>query len=1521
MLKKLTKRILKTILWLVVAFIGLDLLVVILLFVPPVQQFVVLKVSKILTNVTGGEITVDKIYLSPTLTLTAKNFAIKDHHHNNMIFASKLKGRINLAKTAKGQVCLSFAKLDSGEVVFRKYSGEDKVNIAIWAQGLKKEKKKEPKFKLLFDKIKLNDVRFVVIIDDKRKYPTDNTIDYAFFELQHIHLNVENFLVFGPDISCKINSLTLLQHTGFELSRFSGNFRIHPQGLTLDSLHFTTPNSVFNGDFAFRYNDFPDYGDFINKINFDTKVKSASVAMKDIVYFVPKLKGMDDQFVFLGYVGGTVNQFHTKDFYIRYKLQTHIAGDFAVDNILNIKNSCLNLFFKDVNINFSELAHLKLPKGKTLNLPEEIKKLTYTRLRGNYRGTLTKFNTHLIAQTNLGTIDAEIKTTSTKKTLSYSGTVACSNFDLGKFMNQPKYFDKVNFKTSLDGDAVNTNHIKDLFASLSINLQGKITHIDICNYPLANVNFNGNYKQKQASLAFSSKDPLASFNMRGELNFSGKEPVISASLSRINLKLYDFFSHFQHHIDTTAKGFDKLISKIKQTPNLVFTVDSIIIAAKGNRLENLNGYIGIDYAKLTNGERTSRLDWIRINAINFPNSPHQYQIRTNAINITLKTNYEFKDALAATANAVRYHLPDIFEKESVPEKEISSTDSLQYIDFDVQFFYSVNLFNLLLPKLNIARNSTANFHIGKTRNEDSFNCSISQISYAGLGKINNLKLNGKVDHKNLLELKLKCDSISIFQKESNMTFSDFEIHTNSHKEEVRFTTSWYNPKSISINKLNSFSGLLNRDTIQNISLKIVGSKLFIHESLWQFTGSGNRVSFGNKRYLFDDCVLSSDIGKISIDGEISKYSDKKCSILMENFDLSILNSITSKKRMTFGGEMSLMATISSDFDRFIVEGKTVVKKFIFNEELFGDLFLDATILNDNNLYFFGGILPNNELVNVNFSKFNYSDYLSLPNKSVGFSGKMLTKNKELRINAKIESLKIGFLGPFLSSFSNNISGSASGNLDFVMVPDSLYFDGKLNITKAQLGITPLNTLYTITNQEIIFDRKGINFNKIELTDDYKNKATLSGFVHHDKFKDFKIDLNISTPRILALNTPKKMDVPFYGNGFVSGDISIQGDTKLLRFSSHNIKTLPGSAITFPLSSTSTVSSSKGIYFVESSASKSSTVENVASSTTTMNFDFVFDITKDVDVKLELDPIDGVLKCKTAGRLHLTYNSIFNDINLDGLLSIIGGKFSMSLKNFFPRDFTIVEGGTIAFSGPITSAQLNVSALYQKAASLSTLSPDLKGRTDVAAYLGLVGNLMNPTPTFTFDFPRLTTESQMNVFAILDTANQQNGVRQFFSFVFLNTFIFAENFAPEQQSINTGIDFVSGILNSIISNQLNNLSIGVNYINDMDNYKEYSVNAAMNFIDNRLQFKTNLGYANNTNSSEQNNSFVGNFNMEYAINDNWRFKAFYFNEITGNDELKPQQGGGVGVSFQQEFNSLKDFAESWKLNKKNKKMKK
>ena len=506
-----------------------------------------------------------------------------------------------------------------------------------------------------------------------------------------------------------------------------------------------------------------------------------------------------------------------------------------------------------------------------------------------------------------------------------------------------------------------------------------------------------------------------------------------------------------------------------------------------------------------------------------------------------------------------------------------------------------------------------------------------------------------------------------------------------------------------------------------------------------------------------------------------------------------------------------------------------------------------------------------------------------------------------------------------ASFSNNVYGDAYGELNFVVNKDSLYFDGDVMVREGFLNIAPLNTVYKLENQKITLNPQGIFFDNIRLRDKDYNLAFLDGAVYHNKFRDFRLNLHINSDRIMALNTPKTTDVSFCGDGYVSGNIFIVGDTKKLRFYGDDLKTLSGSQLIFPVSSASKVSTSDGIRF-KASLNEAQVVPTKRQSSTEMDYDFTFDVTQDANVRIDLDVIDGTLACKTNGKLRLTYNST-KSLNLDGMLTVASGSFNMSLRNLVPREFDIVEGGTINFTGPLSSSIVDVTARYVKNTSLNNISNQLNiGRTEVNAFLNLDGSLLNPQPSFSFSFPKLNSEEQANVYAALDTSNTQNVLRQFFSLVFFNSFVAgeAQTGSLETQGLQGGIGMVADLFNNFLSQQFKNFDLGLNYYSSDANYREYSVNASIPLYNDRILVKTRFGLAENVSAgtSGNNNNLVGDVSFEYKINEagNWVLRLFYFNDQyeLNQDASRPQQGGGVALIFQQEFNGKQDLIEAWRL---------
>jgi hypothetical protein len=132
MKRKITKKILHIALWVLLVFVALDLLIVLLVFTPPVQKLIINRVTHSIEEITKSEFTIKKIYITPTFKVKAKEIVIKDHHANNMIYAKKLSGRLNFSKSSLSAIYLKDVVIEKGEFVIREYTGENEVNLNVW---------------------------------------------------------------------------------------------------------------------------------------------------------------------------------------------------------------------------------------------------------------------------------------------------------------------------------------------------------------------------------------------------------------------------------------------------------------------------------------------------------------------------------------------------------------------------------------------------------------------------------------------------------------------------------------------------------------------------------------------------------------------------------------------------------------------------------------------------------------------------------------------------------------------------------------------------------------------------------------------------------------------------------------------------------------------------------------------------------------------------------------------------------------------------------------------------------------------------------------------------------------------------------------------------------------------------------------------------------------------------------------------------------------------------------------------
>ena len=1516
-------------LWIIGIFLALDLLIVGLFFVPSIQNYVISKVTGLISEKWGAEIGVSRIYVTPTLRIVADDFVIKDLHDQPMIYVKKVKGRFKKLKTKPLTLSFHSVTATEADVTLVTYEGDTTVNISAWVKKISKPKKTHKDFILRMDNIQLVNSRFSVANQNRQQktpYIDGQELDPGFFEMRHIDFKADKFQVYNDDISAKIKQFSYDQYFGFRLLDGSGDFEINGHMLRFDDCKLLTENSNLDLDLRFDYNQWKNLGDFLDSVNITATVRPSDFCLTDAACYAAAIRGMDNCMHFQGLVSGCVNDLKLIDFDCHYNNSTYFKGDFALKDVTDFQHAVWNLNFNESYFNMKELAEFKLPNGKKIPLPDIAKRLGYAKLKGTLSGYVPAINAKMNIATGLGSVHANLSSKDLGEQISFSGDLASNNFNLGRIINNQHDFGQLHFNAKIEGvsdDPMDMDN-PEFLSSLKAKIRGKISRFDLIGYPASDISFNGQYDSKTCIASLFSDDPNLDFSFNGLADFSQLEPNIQAYLSMQSVKLSEIASYHTPIDTTTAKGLDKLILFAQQHPNVEIALDTMIYNSTGSNLNNLNGFVSIDGLRVYNERRPLYSDRIRFAASNTADGLHKYILSSDIVNASLNTNYEYKDIKDSLFNFAYRYIPNILPQREICYNKQATTTKQE----DKHFYFSIKTFNtepllyIFLPELYIAEHSSIDLRLDDITQQDHINIQIPKISYKDRFNINNLCLasNTTVNHHMIIDV--TSDSISMANKKgATLALHQIKLKANMFQSNINYQLSW---KDIADEDrpVSHINGTFDASDKNNMVARFTDSQILLNEYNFKFNNH-NAVTIQKQRILIDNLVLSDKESSISANGVYSKLPNDKLTVAIDNFDIAIVNNFL--RGISFDGMLSANADITMRDNNRIIMGKLLTSDFALNNTRLGHIFLTAGIREDGSSGFSGGIFNREEPIPSSLIKeYSIKNFQTEKDKLANIRGFYDSSVKRFVATTNIiGSIDLGFLGPFLSSFSNHVSGDASGELSFIATPDSAFISGKAHVNRMTMGITSLGTIYNIDNQDVIFNSKGIVFDNIILKDRDRNSATMNGHVYHNLFKDMKINLDINTNRIMALNLPRDNSSSFYGTGYVSGGVKIIGDDKQLSFSSDNLTTLTGSSIYFPITSSQSVYENSNIRF-KTVIQDSVVVMHATEEKMQLNFDFIFNVTPEADVQVDVMAIGGSMRANTIGRLHLLYNDIIG-VNIYGDLEINSGDFLLSLENIVNTKLKLVPGGMVYFDGPVADFNVNVSAYYTARASLSNIlsySEETASttRTPVNAYIHLNGQLMKyPSIDFSFEMPNADQEMSRSVFMAIDTSNPQNRSKQFFIFLLTNQFMpdDASNEDISSTMESGGIGILTSFVNNFLSRQMKHAGVGIVYKNKtQQSAAEYGLNANVQFLNDRMIFETNIGYYddNSTNGGKASiENFYGDFSLEYLITQkgNWRIKVYNFNDQYALESYRRIPGVGLALMYKQEFNNKKDFSEAFK----------
>ena len=1305
------------------------------------QTYLTQKIGNYLSDKTGSTITVQKVEFEWIKTLVLRDVLILDHHKDTLLFGGKLSLGVKSYSIENKDFSIGKLALENTFINLQKYIGEDSTNLQYFISRLKikKKQKNSDDIEVKLQKLTLENVKFRYW--NQNKNIKNYGVDYSHLHCSSIFGDLENVSYQNDSVTALINHLSLKERSGFALINLKGSALICETELTINDMFLQSKNTKLLGKLSFKYEKYADFKNFAKKVNIQCDFKPSKIHARDLSYFVPALKGLNDSINLEGKISGKVSRLKLKNLSLRYGALTYFKGEVTFDGLPDIQNTFIYINVKDFVTIENDILNIPLPpftEKKRIKTPKWFSNLGVVSFSGKYTGFINDFVAYGNFETSCGTVVTDIKfNKNEQKTISISGSINAQQFDLGNLIQQKK-LGKVTFIGSLNSEIK-----QDVFEA---NIKGKLPRLDLNTYSYSGITVDGKLTNTEFIGNLSVKDSNLIMDFNGGVDFSKKlhRYNFTASVQKANLNQLNWL-------------------KRDSSSTVSFNMN---INLEGNQMDDIHGSLTLNDFNWSEKGKNYHLNSAIINSVKSANK-ELISINSDWLTARIEGNYYLKELYPSLLNIISRDLPSLV-KWKYSQSAFKGKN-------DFRLMFKINDYALIhdvfTPKINFKNAQFSGAFNDKTQ-QFQMNFYADTFDVKGY-KIDGIKLNANN----------KQDQVNVFLSSNFIHFNDslglqgFHLDAlSSNNNNINYNFLWDNP-GLKKNSGN-IAGKMNIKNLDSVWTQITNMNLVLQDKLWQ-VNSNNSLVFSPNNVNFYNFSASSNQQEIKVDGLLSKNEKSNLSILTNNFNLENFSAYFQRIKTDIKGSVSGDVIIQGEISNPIIKSDLQIDSFAVNKQMFGKV---------------------KSKTNYFFKEGRMSLDLSVENKSLVMEGNTFVlkgnyyplKNGELDLEANLSNLRIQFLEKYFQGvFSDFKRGKISGNLKVKGTIKEPEIYGKVRLDQMNLKVNYLNVEYAINAQNVYFNNNLIQFKNFEIRHNKyeKSLAVVNGYVQHKAFKNFTYSMDsIRLSNVFCLNTTIDENSSYYGTAFANGLLKMKGNGKknsisgTISSTAYQDKLAKGTTqLNLPLSEIGELKSSDFIEFVNlKELEKKGLIKDENIDLSGLEMDLNFIVNPDATVKIIFDPrVGDEVEANGSGNINMKINSEGKFL-MSGNYEIEQGKYFFTLKNFIGKRFIVEKGGTISWDGDPLAAIININTYYQSRAKLIDLAnesdlerhPDwteqFSNRIPVNANILMTGNLLQPAINMSVTLPNATVQEQEFLSTTLIGEDEIN--RQVFAVLLTNQFL-------------------------------------------------------------------------------------------------------------------------------------------------------
>lgn len=508
----------------------------------------------------------------------------------------------------------------------------------------------------------------------------------------------------------------------------------------------------------------------------------------------------------------------------------------------------------------------------------------------------------------------------------------------------------------------------------------------------------------------------------------------------------------------------------------------------------------------------------------------------------------------------------------------------------------------------------------------------------------------------------------------------------------------------------------------------------------------------------------------------------------------------------------------------------------------------------------------------------------------------------LSADVEFEHFPLHIINPFIPEKMVELDGDIDGKLAMKGDPSKPLLNGDLSLDSVTLFVPELSALFRFDNEPVRMVNSKMMFKDFDIFTKGKSPFTINGDVDFSNLERMRVDLKMHAENYELLNAPRSKRALVYGKMYVDFNATLRGpvDEMVMR---GNMNVLGKTNFTYVLKdSPLTVNDRLGdmvtfVNFNDTTEVDEETIQPV--SINGLDITMTMHIDQAVQARVDLTP-DGsnYMLLEGGGDLSFQYTPQ-GEMLLLGRYSLISGEMKYEIPVIPLKTFNIQNGSYVEWSGNVMNPQLSITATERVRASVGGTDQNTR-MVSFDVGLALSQRLENLGLAFTLSAPEdASVQDQLNAMS----AEERGKLAV--------TMLVTGMYLAEGNS--TGGFNMNNALNSFLQSEISNIagkaldiSLGMETVDNAEDggkRTDYNFQFAKRFWNNRFRVVIG-GKVSTGNTAQQDETFIDNVSVEYRLDNSGTRYIKLFHDKNYESVLEGEIiETGVGIVLRRKMSHL------------------